>query len=43
MRPKITINGLKVPCVGYRPYLAEIAMPIALRGFEVHNDEEVGQ
>ena len=26
--------------VGYRPYLTELAMRLALRGFEVYNDDE---
>jgi len=43
MKLKITIVGPKVHDVGYRPYLAEIAMRLALRGFEVYNDEENGQ
>ena len=39
MRLKIRITGPKVHNVGYRPYLAEIAMRLALRGFEVYNDD----
>ena len=38
MKMKITIAGPKVQGVGYRPYLAELAMRLALRGFEVFND-----
>jgi len=40
MKLKITITGSKVHDVGYRPYLTELAMRLALRGFEVYNDEE---
>lgn len=43
MKLKITITGLKVHDVGYRPYLTELAMRLALRGFEVYNDEEEGR
>lgn len=43
MKLKITITGPKVHDVGYRPYLTELAMRLALRGFEVYNDEENGQ
>ena len=43
MKLKITITGPKVHDVGYRPCLAEIAMRLALRGFEVYNDDEDGQ
>ncbi len=43
MKLKITITGQKVHDVGYRPYLAELAMRLALRGFEVYNDDEDGQ
>jgi len=43
MKLKITITGSKVHDVGYRPYLTELAMRLALRGFEVYNDEEDGQ
>jgi hydrogenase maturation factor HypF (carbamoyltransferase family) len=43
MKLKITITGLKVHDVGYRPWLTELAMNTALRGFEVYNDEENGQ
>ena len=39
MKLKITITGPKVQGVGYRPYLAELAMRLALRGFEVYNDD----
>jgi len=38
MKLKITITGSKVQGVGYRPYLGEVAMRLALRGFEVYND-----
>jgi acylphosphatase len=43
MKLKITITGKKVHDVGYRPHLNELAMRLALRGFEVYNDEENGQ
>ncbi|MBN1322993.1 MAG: acylphosphatase [Methanotrichaceae archaeon] len=43
MKLKITITGPKVHDVGYRPYLTELAMRFALRGFEVSNDEDGGQ
>lgn len=43
MKLKITITGPKVHNVGYRPCLTEIAMRLALRGFEVYNDDEDGQ
>lgn len=39
MKLKVTITGSKVQGVGYRPYLAELAMRLALRGFEVYNDD----
>lgn len=39
MKLKITICGLKVHDVGYRPYLMELAFSLCLRGFEVFNDE----
>jgi acylphosphatase len=39
MKLKITITGPKVHDVGYRPYLTELAMRLALRGFEVYNDD----
>ncbi len=42
MKLKVTITGSKVHDVGYRPYLTELAMRLALRGFEVFNDEEQG-
>ena len=29
--------------VGYRPYLTELAISMALRGFEVYDDDEDGQ
>jgi len=40
MKLKIKITGPKVHDVGYRPYLTELAMRFALRGFEVYNDGE---
>ena len=40
MKLRFTITGPKVHDVGYRPYLAELAMRLALRGFEVYNDDE---
>jgi acylphosphatase len=43
MKLKIKITGSKVHDVGYRPYLTELAMRLALRGFEVYNDDEEGQ
>jgi acylphosphatase len=43
MKLKIKITGPKVHDVGYRPYLTELAMRLALRGFEVYNDDEEGQ
>jgi hydrogenase maturation factor HypF (carbamoyltransferase family) len=43
MKLKIKITGSKVHEVGYRPYLTELAMRLALRGFEVYNDDEEGQ
>jgi acylphosphatase len=43
MKLKITITGSKVHDVGYRPWLTELAMNTALRGFEVYNDEVNGQ
>ena len=43
MKLKVKITGPKVHDVGYRPFLTEIAMSLALRGFEVYNDEEDGQ
>jgi acylphosphatase len=42
MKLKIMIIGPKVHDVGYRPWLTELAMRLALRGFEVYNDEEDG-
>jgi hydrogenase maturation factor HypF (carbamoyltransferase family) len=41
MKLKITITGSKVQGVGYRPYLAGLAMRLALRGFEVYNDDNM--
>jgi len=38
MKLKINIIGSKVHNVGYRPYLTESAMRLALRGFDVYND-----
>ena len=43
MKIKIKIAGPKVHDVGYRPYLSELAISLALRGFEVYNDDEDGQ
>lgn len=43
MKLKVTITGPKVHDVGYRPFLTEMAMRLALRGFEVYNDDENGQ
>lgn len=40
MKLKLKIIGSKVHDVGYRPYLTELAMRLALRGFEVYNDDE---
>ncbi|MGA9099748.1 MAG: acylphosphatase [Methanotrichaceae archaeon] len=40
MKLKFTITGPQVHNVGYRPYLTELAMRLALKGFEVYNDEE---
>lgn len=40
MKLKITITGPKVHDVGYRPYLTELAMRLALKGFEVYNEDE---
>ncbi|MCK9442810.1 MAG: acylphosphatase [Methanothrix sp.] len=43
MKLKVKISGPKVHGGGYRPYLTELAMRLALRGFEVYNDDEEGQ
>jgi acylphosphatase len=43
MKLIIKITGPKVHDVGYGPYLTELAMKWALRGFEVFDDEENGQ
>lgn len=43
MKLQIRIVGPKVHDIGYRPFLIELAMKMALRGFEVFNDEEDGQ
>jgi len=43
MKLKVKITGPKVQGLGYRPFLTEIAMSLALRGFEVYNDEEDGR
>ena len=40
MKFKITITGPRVHDVGYRPWLTEKAVDLALRGFEVYNDAE---
>ena len=42
MKLKVKITGPKVHGVGYRPYLTELAMRLALRGFEVCNDVKKG-
>lgn len=38
MKLKVTITGPKVQGVGFRPFLTEMAMSLALRGFEVFNE-----
>ena len=38
MKLKIKIAGPKVHDVGYRPYLTELAINLALRGFEIYNE-----
>ncbi|VVB71873.1 Uncharacterised protein [uncultured archaeon] len=43
MKLKIRTTGPKVHDAGYRPYLTELAMRLAFRGFEVYNDDEDGQ
>jgi hydrogenase maturation factor HypF (carbamoyltransferase family) len=43
MKLEIKITGPKVHDVGYRPYLTDLAIRLALRGFEVYNDEKEGQ
>jgi hydrogenase maturation factor HypF (carbamoyltransferase family) len=43
MKLKVKITGPKEHGVGYRPYLTELAMRLALKGFEVYNDDEEGQ
>ncbi|MGV8176025.1 MAG: acylphosphatase [Methanothrix sp.] len=43
MKLKITFSGPKVHEAGYLPYLTELAFSLALRGFEVFNDELNGQ
>lgn len=40
MKLKITITGPSVHGVGYRPWLTEKAVELAIRGFEVYNDAE---
>jgi acylphosphatase len=40
MKLKITITGPNVHDVGYLPWLIEMAIELALRGFEVYNDAE---
>lgn len=37
MKAKIIISGPKVHDVGYRPFLADLAIQFMLRGFEVRN------
>ena len=43
MKQMLIITGPKVHDVGYRPFLTELAMKWALRGFEVFSDEENGR
>jgi len=43
MKLKVKISGPKVHDAGYRPFLTEMAMSLALKGFEVYNDEEDGR
>ncbi|MGB7571850.1 MAG: acylphosphatase [Methanothrix sp.] len=43
MKLKVRIIGPKVHNVGYRPFLAEIAICLGLRGFEVYDDGDEGQ
>jgi len=43
MKLKITFSGPKVHDVGYLPYLAELAFSLALKGFEIFNDELNGK
>jgi len=38
MKLKITITGPRVHDVGYRPWLTEKGVDLALRGFEFYND-----
>lgn len=40
MKLKITITGPKVQDVGYRPFLAEMAIRVSLHGFEVYNEDD---
>jgi acylphosphatase len=43
MKIRLTITGPQVHNVGYRPYLTELAMRLALKCFEVYNEEENGE
>jgi acylphosphatase len=43
MKRKITFSGPKVHDAGYLAYLTKLALSLALRGFEVFNDELNGQ
>lgn len=43
MKQKIIITGAKVHDVGYRPFLAEKAMDLSPKGFDVYNDEVDGR
>jgi hydrogenase maturation factor HypF (carbamoyltransferase family) len=43
MKLKVKIVGPKVHDVGYRPYLTDLAIRLALRGFEVYSAEEEGK
>jgi len=40
MKLKITITGPKVQGVGYRSFLAEMAIRVSLHGFEVYNEDD---
>ncbi|HIH36996.1 MAG TPA: acylphosphatase, partial [Methanocellales archaeon] len=40
MKLKITITGPRVHDVGYLQWFREMAVDLALRGFEVYNDAE---
>jgi acylphosphatase len=43
MKLKITFSGPRVHDTGYLAYLTELALSLALSGFEVFNDELNGQ